>query len=81
MVKSLTDAGMLSFPDSKLVYRVFHAQKRLILTNEDQLFVFYSYIVHVQTIWVFEAIGYKVLPDVREPEGYRKWVCPTWQDA
>lgn len=56
----MNQGGVLAMPDSGLIYRVDHHQKKMMLQNPDQLLIFESYVTHVQTVLVFAQIGYEV---------------------
>ena len=59
-ISMITDGGMLVFPTANLHYKVDHKNKALTLTNVDQLLIFDSFVVHLQTIATFRLIGYTV---------------------
>lgn len=60
-MRLLHEGAMLVFPDAQLQYKVSHLQKALVLMTVDQLNRFDSFVVHLQTISTFHAIGYEVL--------------------
>jgi hypothetical protein len=56
----LEDGGTLAYPATKMIYRVDHYNKQLILLNPEQLTDFDSFVIHQQSIAVFKALDYEV---------------------
>ena len=66
MINMLAEGGTLTFPNSILIYSVSHKTHTLKLMNpEATLLSFEAFVKHIQTIWVWEEIGYTVWPDER----------------
>lgn len=61
MMSLLTENGVLVYPSTGLRYVVSHKAKMLKLENYDQLLMPESLTVHLRTVAVFKAIGYKVI--------------------
>lgn len=59
-MQKINEGGTLAFPKAKLIYRVEHDRRRLVLTNVEQLRSSYSNGIHEQTIATFQRIGYNV---------------------
>lgn len=62
MVHMLGEGGILAYPSTRVIYSVSHEHKTITLQNPDALLDFNSFVIHYQTIDVFDAIGYRVLP-------------------
>lgn len=52
--------GVVTYPATNLFYKLDHHQRVMTLENPEQLERFDSFVVHIQTVAVFELIGYTV---------------------
>lgn len=59
-VAVIKDGGVLAYPATKMVYKVDHTNKKLILQNVSQLDNYDSAVIHAQSKIVFAEVGYTV---------------------
>ena len=62
MLGMIRDGGILGYKSNRLIYKVDHRNKQLVLTNVDQLEDEHSRETHDKGCAVFAALGYKVKP-------------------
>jgi hypothetical protein len=67
LVSTIRHLGTAVFPQAGLVYMVDHHQHMLTLQNPERLDLYGSLVTHVQTVAVFDKIGYTV--NEKEKEG------------
>jgi len=61
VLSMLREDALLIYPATNLHYRISHKAKMLVLENLDQLLLPDSLVVHLRTVAVFGALGYKVV--------------------
>lgn len=66
MIGMVKEGGLLIYPSTGLVYKLFHKKKEMVLRNPEMLLIFESFVIHFQTIDVFKALGWKVKPGKEE---------------
>lgn len=60
MVALINDGGVLTYPSTRLVYRLYHKRKTMVLMNPDELINVDALIVHLRTVETWAVIGWTV---------------------
>lgn len=60
LLRSVSQKGIIAFPDAGLIYQIDHTHLTLTLTNPNRLVNFEAATTHAKTVTVFGVFGYHV---------------------